>query len=391
MTQAEVREFSVDRLQRSALLVGIVALAIVAIGGLFNAPQFFRSYLLAFVFCLGPALGSLGITMLHNVVGGRWGALIKRFLAAGARTLPFMAILVLPIIIPVLLGMSNLYHWTDPHVIEHDAVLAGKRSYLNVPFFTLRTLLYFAIWIGFTMLLARKTADDADPVEQNRAKTISAPGLIVFAFTVTFAGVDWIMSLEPHWFSTMYGAILLVGQALSTLAFSVLILTWLSRREPFAGLLRPEHFHDIGSLIFAFTVLWAYTSFSQFLIIWSGNIPEETPWYIRRSNNGWQIVAAILMLFHFAVPFFILLNRFIKRRAALLSRVCIFLIFMRLVDLFYWIEPAFHDKNFGFHWMDLLAPIGLGGIWLWVFLWQLKQAPLVNLHDPRLQVQGAHH
>ncbi|HUS05269.1 MAG TPA: hypothetical protein VMZ52_03180 [Bryobacteraceae bacterium] len=387
MNPAQAVAVSFDRVQRMAILVAVLALGSCILAAFFDATQFFRSYLLAYLFCLGMALGSLGINLLHNVVGGRWGALIKRILNAGMATLPFMAILVLP----VLAGIPTLYHWSHHEVVQADPVLQHKSGYLNVPFFIVRTVIYFIIWIGLAFLLKTRAGDGATHDQQSRGKVVSAPGLIIFVFTVTFAGVDWVMSLEPHWYSTMYGGILLVGQTLSAFCFSVIILWWLSDREPFAGLLKPEHYHDLGNLIFAFTVLWAYTSFSQFLIIWSGNIPEETPWYIRRTNNGWQVVSVVLIVFHFAVPFFILLSRYVKRRGRLLARVAAAIIFVRLVDLFYWIEPPFHQTTFGLHWMDIAAPLGLGGVWLWLFLFQLKRGPLVNLQDARLQVHGVHH
>jgi hypothetical protein len=387
MNPAQAIKVSFDRVQRMAILVAVLGLGACILAAFFDSAQFFRSYLLAYVFCLGLALGSLGINLLHNVVGGRWGALIKRILNAAMFTLPFMAVLVIPIFV----GIPTLYHWSHPEAVQADPIMQHKSGYLNVPFFVIRTVIYFVVWIGLALLLRIRAGDMATDVEQGRARVISAPGLILFVFTVTFAGVDWIMSLEPHWYSTMYGAILLVGQTLSAFCFSVIILWWLSDREPFAGVLKPEHYHDLGNLIFAFTVLWAYTAFSQFLIIWYGNIPDETPWYIRRTNNGWRNVAILLIVFHFAVPFFILLHRYVKRRGRLLARVAALIIMVRLLDLFYWIAPPFHPTNFGLHWMDIAAPIGLGGVWLWLFLSQFKRGPLVNLQDPRLQPQGGHH
>lgn len=378
---------ALDRYQRMALMVGLVCLALSAVGAFFDLQQFFRSYLLAYVYCISFALGALGVTMLHNVVGGRWGAVIRRFLAAGRSTLPLMLLLV----IPLLVGIPQLYEWSHADVVAHDKVLQHKAGYLNTPFFIVRTVIYFAVWLGLWMLLTRRNVDEVDPREQARARFISAPGLIVFMFTVTFASVDWIMSLEPHWFSTMYGAIYVVGQALSTFALCIVLLALFANRPPFAGLIRQEHFHDLGTLMFAFTVLWAYTSFSQLIIIWSGNIPEETPWFIRRSNNGWQIISVILVLFHFAVPFFLLLSRFIKRRSPLVARVAIWMIFARFLDLIYWVVPSRSDQ-FGLHWMDIVLPVGLGGLWVFYFLLQLKKGPLLNVNDARIPIaaHGAH-
>jgi hypothetical protein len=221
---------------------------------------------------------------------------------------------------------------------------------------------------------------------------VSAPGLIIFAFSVTFAAVDWIMSLEPHWFSTIYGAIFLVGQTLQTFAFCIALLALLSHREPFASILDPSHFHDLGNLLLAFTALWAYTSFSQFLIIWSGHIPEETVWYVRRSNGVWQFVSVVLVAFHFAVPFAILLSRKMKRQGHRLAVVAIWIIGMRLVDLVYWTEPAYEHQDLLMLWVRAAALLGIGGLWLAFFTWQLRrQQPIVDVRDPRLAVEGVVH
>ncbi|MBI1898555.1 MAG: hypothetical protein HYZ57_09495 [Acidobacteria bacterium] len=376
MNHDDAREPVFDRAQRMALLVGIAALAATAVGAFLDSGQFFRSYLIAYLFWLGLALGSLGILMLHNLAGGRWGVLIRRFLESAARTLPLMAALV----IPILLGIPSLYEWSHQDVVAHDPVLLHKQGYLNVPFFVARTVFYFALWMVLLLLLRRRSPEDL-PASSSRA--VAGPGLILFVFSVTFASVDWIMSLEPHWFSTIYGAILVVGQTLQTFAFCVALLVILSRYRPFAGILQPGHFHDLGNLLLAFTVLWAYTSFSQFLIIWSGNIPEETPWYIRRSNGGWQFVSVALVTFHFFVPFAILLSRYVKRRGRLLARVAVAIIVVRFIDLYWWVEPSYH-QSFGLHWMHLVALLGVGGVWLFFFLWQLRRGPLLYTEDPRL-------
>jgi hypothetical protein len=291
-------------------------------------------------------------------------------------------------VIPILLGVPVLYEWSHHEVVAHDAVLRHKEGYLNPTSFIVRTVFYFAIWIGLSMLLARRSS--IGPASA-RLKGISAVGIIVFSFSVTFAAVDWIMSLEPHWFSTIYGAIFLVGQALQTLAFCTALLAFVSDREPFAGRVDPSWYHDLGNLLLAFTCLWAYTSFSQFLIIWSGNIPEETPWYLRRTAGGWQVVSVLLMVFHFGVPFAILLSRHVKRRGKLLARVCIAIIVMRFVDLVYWVEPATPRGVFPLGWLSFVALAGVGGVWLWMFLWQLEKGPLAYMEDPRLAPEGGHH
>jgi hypothetical protein len=384
MNPAAADDAGLTRIGRRSLGIGMAALVACGIAAFIDSRSFFRSYLIAYVFWVSLALGSLGVVMLHNLVGGRWGAIIRRFLESGMRTLPLMALLV----VPILVGIPFLYEWSHQEAIARDAVLRHKEAYLNPTFFISRTVLYFAIWIGISLLLARRSS--VGPASAT-LKGISAVGIIVFAFSVTFAGVDWIMSLEPHWFSTIYGAIFLVGQALQTLAFCTALLVFFAERPPFAGRVEPSWYHDLGNLLLAFTCLWAYTSFSQFLIIWSGNIPEETPWYLRRTAGGWQFVSVLLMVFHFAVPFAILLSRRVKRHGPSLARVCVAIIIMRFVDLVYWIEPATPRGVFPLGSINLVAVAGVGGVWLWMFLWQLKRGPLAYMEDPRLEPEGGHH
>jgi hypothetical protein len=366
-----------DRVQAIALVAGIVALAISGIGALIDPNEFFRSYLLGYLFWISLALGSVSIALLHNLVGGRWGAAIRQFLESAARTVPLMAILVIPLFI----GIPALYEWAHRDVVAHDQVLQEKAGYLNVPFFIVRTLLYFAIWIGLAWIQRR---------DRPGFRWLSGPGLILFFFTTTFAAIDWIMSLEPHWYSTIYGAIFVVGQALETFAFCIALLALFHRREPFAGRIDAPLFHDLGNLLLAFTCLWAYTSFSQLLIIWYGNIPEETPWYIERTRAGWLAVSVLLAVFHFAVPFAILLSRHVKRRARYLAWVAGLIIVMRMVDLLYWVEPSFPRIRLELLWMRPMAAIGLGGIWIAAFIWFLKRTPLLDIHDARLTIPGGH-
>ncbi len=389
-----------DRVQRSALVIGIVGLLVCLIGVFVDRDQFFRSYLFAYLFWLGMALGSLGVLMLNHVVGGRWGIVSRRLLEAGTRTMPLMAIL----LVPVLLGIGSLYIWSRPAVVQHDHVLQMKHAYLNVPFFVIRLIVYFVIWMFYGITLRRwslEQDDTGNPELLRRMKNWSAPGLIVFTLSGTFAFFDLIMSLEPHWFSTIYGAMFLIGQMLETFAFVIAVIVVLARRQPLRGIMTTQHFHDLGNMMLAFTCLWAYLSFSQFLIIWAGNLPNEIPWYMRRLFGGWGAVAVILVVFHFLVPFIILLQRLVKRNPAILQRVALGMILIRLIDVFWVVMPAFSQPEFkhpGFHlsWMDFAAPIGVGGIWLALYIWNLKKYPLVPVGDPRLvlppapMVEGLH-
>src|SRR5581483_7300609 len=271
-------------------------------------------------------------------------------------------------------------------VVKHPSVHI-KDAYLNVPFWVIRALIYFAI-LGLCAWRLRSLGNEEDRTGardiQGRMRAFSAPMLVVFTLTVTFAFFDWIMSIEPEWFSTMYGAMFLVGQVLQALSFCVLVLFLLSHWKPFAGAVKIQHYHDLGNLMLAFTMLWAYTSFSQFLIIWSGNLPEEIPWYLRRFNGGWGFIGFFVSIFHFFVPFLLLLMRFVKKNPRILFRVAAWMLFVRLIDV-YWVSmPGLRRNGYYFAWTDIVAPIGIGGVWLWFFLYRLKARPLLPLHDPRL-------
>jgi hypothetical protein len=379
-----------DRLQRTSLIAGVVCLALTSIGLFVDPGQFFRSYLYAYLYTLGLSVGCLGILLLHNTVGGKWGIVIRRLLESGTRTFPLMAVL----LIPILFGMTSLYLWARPEIAAHDKAIQFKSGYLNVPFFVARMVIYFGIWMLYSWILSRKSLEQdrtGDPGLIVRMRQISAPGLVVFFVTATFAFIDLIMSLEPEWFSTIYGAMFIIGQSLETIAFMIALLVILAKRPPLSEILTERHFHDLGNLMLAFTILWMYLSFSQFLIIWSGNLPEEIPWYLRRLTGGWGAIAVILLIFHFFVPFVILLNRFVKRNPALLQWVAGLMIVVRLVDVYWIVEPAFyqdefplHRQVFQLHWLDVVAPIGLLGIWVAFFVWQLKRFPIVPIRDPRL-------
>lgn len=381
----------VGQIQKKALIVGVIALAVSAIFAISNPAQFFRSYLLAFVFWAGIALGSLAVLMLHQLTGGRWGAVIRRLLESATRTFPLLAILFLP----VLAGIHSIYEWSDAAKVAGDAVLKHKQPYLNIPFFTGRTAFYFAVWIGLTLILGRLSLqqdkdDDPDPALSSRFQKVGGFGLLLYGLTMTFASVDWLMSLEPHWFSSIYGLMIITGQVLSALAFATTIAIILAKTKPFEEVLAPQHFHDLGNLILAFTMIWAYLSFSQFLIIWAGNLPEEIPWYLHRIYAGWQYVAFLLILFHFAIPFVLLLSRSVKKTTGSLIFVAAAILVMRLVDLFWLSAPEFHKTGLSVSPLDVILPIGVGGIWLWMFFKQLASRPMVPLHDPNL-MEEAHH
>ena len=373
-----------DRIQKRALLVGLVASIAATAGAYADPSQFLRSYLVAWLFWFGLGLGSLAIVMLHHMTGGSWGFAIRRLLEAGMRTLPLLAVF----FVPIALGLDRLYPWTDEAAVASDHLLQHKQPYLNAPFFLARTIGFFVLWIGSAAVMLRlagKTDRTGDKKHLKRARLLSGPLLAAYGGSMTVAAIDWAMSLEPHWFSTMYGVIFVVGQALSTLAFAIVASSWLGRHDPFRRFLSAEHFHDLGNLMFAFVLLWAYTSFSQFLIIWSGNVSEETPWYLARTHGGWQVLALSLVLLHFAVPFLLLLWRRIKRDTAVLPYVALLVLGMRFVDITWLVGPAFHPEGLSLHWLDLVVPIAIGGLWLAFFVHNLKGRPLISLQDANLE------
>jgi hypothetical protein len=311
---------------------------------------------------------------------------IRRLLEGATRTVPVLAILFLPIA----LRLSGLYEWTHADVVAADPVLQHKQPYLNQPFFLARAALYFAVWIGVATVqerLARRQDMLGGASLAHRMRKIAGPGIALYALATTFASFDWAMSLEPHWFSTLYGVVFIVGQGVATLSFAVIAAHWLGRRQPFARWIGQGHFHDLGKLLFAFVLLWAYVNFSQFLIVWSGNLAEETPWYQARIRGGWGAVALFLITFHFALPFAVLLSRSAKRHPRTLVTVAFTLIAMRWVDLWWWIAPAFHPGRLHLSWMDLAATAAIGGLWFAYFVQQMKGRPLISLQDAHLEHQ----
>ena len=371
---------SLDSLRQRSLIVGVVGLAAASSGAFMNPGQFFHSYLLAFLFWLAAALGALALSMLHHLSGGGWGVVLRRVFEAASRTLPWMALF----FVPIAFGMTHLYPWTDQGVVAGDHILSGKAAYLNVPFFLVRAAVYFAIWCGLALVLSTWSAEQdrtGDPALAVRMQRVSAGGLVIYVLSMTFASIDWAMSMEPHWFSTMYGFLFVIGQAIMGLAIAILVARRLSKEAPMAGVYNPGHFHDFGKLLFAFSMVWAYLSFCQFLIIWSANLPEEIPWYLHRMHHGWEYLAIALVASHFIVPFVVLLSRRTKRNATVLARMAMWLVAARFLDLFFMIGPEAYPEGLSLHWIDLAAIVGLGGIWVSLFIGNLKSRSLLPVHD----------
>jgi hypothetical protein len=374
---------SLARVQRTAFAVAGVGGLLLALGFFVDRPRFLQAYLTGYLYVLGPALGSLAIVLLHNMTGGAWGFAIRRLLEAAMRTLPAMAVLFLPIA----LGVRGLYEWSHADVVAADPILQHKAAWLNVPFFLARALLYFALWAGIALFLVRMSERYDRQLSLKalrRLKTASGFALAAYVLSTSFASFDWAMSLEPHWYSSIYGVHFIVGQGLSTLCFAILAAAFLARHEPFSRWLAPRHFHDLGNLTMAFVMLWAYVSFSQYLIIWSGNLPEEIPWYLTRVGPAWQGIALALVGLHFVAPFVILLVRSSKSNARILARVAAVLLAVRFLDYYWLIAPAFGGGAFAPHWLDVVAPLTLAALWLGLFVRNLHGRPLVSLQDAKL-------
>jgi hypothetical protein len=389
--------------QRS-LIVGVV-FGIISVVLAFTRPdEFYRGYLLGFMCWLGVALGSMAIIMIRHLTGGGWGVVIRRLQGAAMRTLPLLAVLFIPMVIAVL--QHRIYPWAiwtvspdavqDPHIHEH---LAKNKfimdAYLNSSGFIIRAIFYFAIWNLLSFLLSKWSKEgDSSSARDNtqRFKAVAGPGLILYGFTISFAAIDWVMSFDPSWISTIFGLIILIGEVLSAMCFAVVIERILFNYKPMSELLKPDFVHDHGKWMLAFTMVWAYFSFSQWLIIWAGNLPNEITFYMKRLNGGWGWIALILPLFHFAVPFAILLSRPLKRDIRKLVWVAIWLILMRYVDLFWIIEPNF-SQTFRLTIADIVVPIAIGGFWLAYFFYNLGSLPLLPIYDPTAVevLEPAHH
>jgi hypothetical protein len=367
-----------------SLIVGLAGAALCAVGFFASPSQFYRSYLWPYLFVVGLSAGSLAWLMLQYLTGGAWGVVIRRPCEAAARTLPLVALMFLPVFI----GIPNLYQWSHANVVAADEVIRHKHAYLNVPFFVIRAACYFGGWWLIGGLLNRwSVREDAEGGRRWHAKmsALAGPGLLFWGFAVTFMAIDWVLSLDPRWFSTMFGLLFIAGQALSAMAFLITVVVMLSYRRPMSVILTPRHLHDLGKLLLAMVMIWAYFSFSQFLIIWAGNLPHEIPWYLERMKGGWQYVGLLLVVGHFALPFALLLSRDLKRNFKLLASIAVFILAMRLVDLYWVVAPDFMKGAFGLSWMDFAAPAGLIGLWLAYFLAQLERRPLMPLHDPHLE------
>jgi hypothetical protein len=375
----------VKTIARRSLIVGVVFGVIALILAFVRPEQFYRAYLLGFMCWLGVALGSMAILMIRHLTGGGWGMVIRRVLGAAMRTVPLLALL----FIPVILGIHKLYIWAQPldqiadkHLREHLEDIT--KTYLTTNGFILRAIFYFAIWNLLSFLLSHwsKQTDRAGaPDNTERFKAVAGPGLILYGFTISFAAIDWVMSLDPSWISTIFGLVILIGEVLSAMCFAVVVERILFNYKPMSEMLKPDFVHDHGKWMLTFIMVWAYFNYSQWLIIWAGNLPSEITYYMRRLNGGWGYVGLFIVIFHFAIPFATLLSRPFKRNIRKLVWLAVWLMLMRYLDLFWIIEPNF-SKTFTVTVADVVVPVAIGGFWLAYFFRNLGSLPLLPAYDP---------
>lgn len=373
------------RVSTLALAIGALFFALLVFGLLVDRTQFFHAYLVGFIFWIGITIGSLALLMLQHLTGGAWGLIIRRVLEAASRTLPLMVIL----FIPILVGLNQIYPWTNRAAMDQVPALKEKAAhYLNPPFFMTRAALYFAIWLLMAWLLnslSLKHDRTDDPKMRKRLQMMSGPGLGLLILTITFASIDWVMSLDPAWSSTIYGLIFVASWSLSALAFGILVMSWLAKREPMNTVVRTSHFHDWGNLLLTLVMLWTYFAFSQYLIIWSANLPEETVWFVARKHGGWGVIALAIVILQFVFPFLTLLSRAAKNSPQKLALLAVVILAMRIVDVIWLVEPSFDREHFHLSWMDLVAPVAIGGLWIATFAWQLQKRAMVPINDPQLE------
>jgi hypothetical protein len=377
-------------MRQFGLIAGVLGV-VLAVAGFFmsGADRFFQAYLVAYTFWMGVVLGCLALLMIQHLSGGVWGIVLRRPFEAAVRTLPIMAVL----FIPIALGMHSLYEWSTPEGAA-DPLIQTKALYLNTPFFLARQVFYFAVWSTIGILLSRWSVEHdrtGDPALIDKMSKLSGAGLLIYGLTVTFAMVDWTMSVNPHWFSTIWGMLYAGGQGLSAFAFGSVVLLMLAETAPLNRVITKHHFHDLGKLLFAFLMLWAYLSFSQFLIIWSANLPEEIPHYLNRWENSWKYLSIFVVVGHFMIPYALLLSRDLKRNRSKFRVIALWILCSRLADYYWHVAPEFHHEGFSFSLLDIALPLALGGIFITLFVSNLTGRSLLPVNDPALDKALHHH
>jgi hypothetical protein len=369
---------------KTALIASIAGLVLSIFGYFLDSKHFFYSYLVAYVFWASIMLGALFFTMLNHISGATWNIVLRRILEHVMNTVPLMAILFLP----VLLGLHDLYHWSHEEVVANDALLQKKTPYLNAPFFIIRALLYFSIWYVLSKTLFRTSIiqdEDFQPAQIKKMRKISAPGIVLFAITSTFAAFDWLMSLDPHWYSTIFGLYIFAGSFLSILAVLVIFGLALRNKKILHDVITVEHYHDLGKYLFGFTVFWGYMAFSQYFLIWYANIPEETIWYLHRWEGTWKYITMLLVFGHFLLPFITLMPRAAKRNLKFMKLIGVWILVMHYFDIYWIVMPTIYEHGFHFSWIDLTTFVGISGIFLYYFWSKYFSRALVPVNDPHLK------
>ncbi len=374
-----------EYLKKPVLIAGLCGIITTAAGYFIDHSQFFFSYLSAYIFWITFIWGALFFAFLHHLTGADWSIVFRRILETVMMTIPLMAVL----FIPILLGMHDLYHWSHEEAVAADPLLLKKAAYLNTFFFTIRTVIYLTIWFLLARSLYKTSLAQDNGYHKNQTikmKKISAPGMILFALSITFASFDWLMSLDAHWYSTIFGVYIFSGSLLAILTFLVIFGSLLRKKGILKEVITIEHYHDLGKFLFAFIIFWGYIGFSQYFLIWYANIPEETIWYLHRWEGSWKIITLILVFGHFLIPFLILMPRAVKRNLNALKIIAIWIIIMHWIDIYWLVLPNLHHHGMHISWMDLTAIIGIGGLFIWYFLNKFFSQALVPVNDPRLEI-----
>jgi hypothetical protein len=377
-------------MRQFGMIAGVLG-AVLAVAGFFmsGVDRFFQAYLVAYTFWMGVVLGSMALLMVQHLSGGVWGLVLRRPFEAAVRTIPYMAVLFLPIAF----GTHSLYEWSHADA-ANDPIIRQKALYLNLPFFYARQAFYFIVWGVLGHLLTKWSAEHdrtGEPALLDKLSRVSGAGLVLYFLTVTFAMVDWTMSVNPHWFSTIWGMLYIGGQGLSAFAFGICVLVMLSQTAPLNRVLTTHHFHDLGKFLFAFLMLWAYLSFSQFLIIWSANIPEEIPHYLDRWDTSYKYLSIFIIVGHFIVPYALLLSRDLKKNAGKLRIIATWILFARVADYYWHVAPELHKEGLSIGLLDVALPLALGGIFMSLFVSQLAGRSLLPINDPALDKALHHH
>lgn len=372
-----------NRIPGIAAGIAVVGAIGCALLGSASPKQFLFSWLVSFLFFLSLALGGLFFVLIQYASQGGWGVVLRRIGETIFSTIPVMAVL----FVPLAFGLRDLYSWAVPGAAEHDALLQWKAPFLNVPFFLLRAVLYFVVWSVIALMYYRASRGQdvtGDPGVSARLRRLAGPAIIVLGLTQTFASIDWIMSLTPHWYSTIFGVYFFAGSFVGFIALLSVVTVAMRSAGLLDTLISAEHLHDVGKFLFAFTAFWAYIAFSQFLLMWYANLPEETIWYKARLEGSWQTVSLLLMAGHFGAPFLYLMGRDVKRKGWTLALGGAWVLLMHYVDIYWQVMPTLHPEGIRPSVLDVAALLTIGGCFVVAAVWLLRRQALVPLRDPRL-------